>query len=99
MAYEIQFAASASRQLKTLNANDRALLIVEIEKQLSVEPLKQTRNRKPLRPNPIAPWELRIKNMRVFYDVSSGKPDEVSILAIGTKRGNKLYIEGTEIRL
>jgi len=99
VAYEIQFAESASRQLKALKANDRALLIAEIEKQLSVEPLKQTRNRKPLRPNPIAPWELRVKNMRVFYDVSSGKPDQVSILAIGTKQGNKLYIEGTEIRL
>jgi hypothetical protein len=82
-----------------LKANDRVLLVAEIEKQLSVEPLKQTRNRKPLRPNPIAPWELRVKHMRVFYDVSSSRPDQVSILAVGTKRGNKLYIESTEIRL
>lgn len=72
--------------------------MVAIEKRLTIEPPRQTRNRKPLLPNPIAPWELRVKDMRVFYDVSSGKK-LVSVLAIGTKRGNTLYIEGTEIRL
>jgi mRNA-degrading endonuclease RelE of RelBE toxin-antitoxin system len=45
VANEIQFAESASRQLKALKANERALLVAEIEKQLSVEPLKETRNR------------------------------------------------------
>jgi mRNA-degrading endonuclease RelE of RelBE toxin-antitoxin system len=28
----------------------------------------ETRRRKPLRPNRIAPWELRIDEYRVFYD-------------------------------
>ena len=99
MTYEIQFAHSATRQLRDLKAHDRALVIAQIEKQLSSEPLKATRNRKQLRPNPVAPWELRVKGLRVLYDVSSGKTNVVNILAIGIKRGNKLYIEDQEIQL
>ena len=99
MAYEIQFAESANRQLKALKASDRALLVIQVEKQLCAEPLKATRNRKPLRPNPVAPWELRVKNMRVFYDVSGGGRNVVSVLAIGIKQGNKIFIEGQEIEL
>ena len=99
MAYEIQFANSANRQLKELKAHDRALVIAQIEKQLSDKPLKAARNRKQLRPNPVAPWELRVKSLRAFYDVSGGNTNVVNILAIGIKRGNKLYIEGEEIQL
>lgn len=63
------------------------------------EPLRETRNRKQLRPNPIAPWELRVKNTRVFYDVTVDDPGVISVLAIGIKRGNRLNIEGQEIEL
>ena len=65
--------------------------------QLSHEPEVETRNRKRLRQNPIAPWELRIQNIRVFYEVE--QVGKVTILAIGKKRGNRLYIEGQEIQL
>ena len=99
MRYEIQFAESANRQLKALKASDRALVVMRIEKQLCDDPLKATRNRKPLRPNPIAPWELRVKNTRVFYDVAGGGRNVVSVLAIGIKQGSKLIIEGQEIEL
>jgi len=80
-----------------LTANERAGVVNAIELQLSKEPEAETRNRKRLRQNPIAPWELRIKNVRVFYDVE--EPSKVTILAIGKKRGNRLYIEGQEIQL
>jgi hypothetical protein len=63
------------------------------------EPLVETRNRKPLRPNPIAPWELRIQNLRVFYDVPIEEPNVVRILAVGMKEGNKLFIAGKEITI
>ena len=73
------------------------MIVDEVETQLAHEPLVETRNRKRLRPNPIAPWELRVKDMRVFYEVD--EPGVVTILAIGTKRGSRLYIEGEEIEL
>jgi hypothetical protein len=35
-------------------------------------PTLETRNRKPMRPNPIAPWELRIGHLRVYFEVEEG---------------------------
>ena len=97
MAYEIRFAASATRHLEEFAVSERAVIVAAVERQLSHEPLVATRNRKRLRPNPIAPWELRVRTVRVFYEVD--QPGVVTILAIGAKRGNRLYIEGEEIQL
>jgi hypothetical protein len=33
----------------------------------------------------------------VFYDVDADQPDLVNILALGVKRGNRLFIAGKEI--
>jgi mRNA-degrading endonuclease RelE of RelBE toxin-antitoxin system len=95
--YEIQFVASAKEQLKGFAVSDRTRIIGAIEKQLSNEPKKETRHRKRLRPNPLAPWELRVGHLRVFYDVED--KCKVTILAVGTKDRNKLYIGGKEIQL
>jgi mRNA-degrading endonuclease RelE of RelBE toxin-antitoxin system len=99
MAYVIEFAESVKGQLRPLAARDRALLFDAIEKQLLHEPLVETKNRKLLRPNPLAPWELRVGDLRVFYEVPEGEPDKVRILAVGEKRGNTLWIGGKEVQL
>lgn len=99
MPYDIQFAASVKRHLEALTARERSVVLGAIERQLSNEPLVETRNRKPLRPNPIAPWELRIGQLRVFYEVASGDPGVVRILAIGKKLRNTVRIADQEIRL
>ncbi len=55
-----------------------------------------------MRPNPLAPWELRIGNLRVYYDVEEiGDRDEpvVFIRAVGVKTRNSLRIGGEEIEL
>lgn len=99
MAYVIEFASSVKEQIRGLSARERAIVIESIEEQLLSEPLTETRNRKPMRPNPIAPWELRIGSLRVFYEVVSEEPDVVRILAVGRKEGNKLIIAGKEVDL
>ncbi len=99
MAYEIEFAQVVKEHMKSLKAYQRARVLDEIEKQLVYEPLTETRNRKHLRPNPIAPWELRVGELRVFYDVPFDEPDIVQVLAIGRKIGNKLYIGGKVVKL
>ena len=70
-----------------------------VKVQLQYEPLRETRTRKPLRPNPLAPWELRVGALRVFYEVDAREPDLVNVLAIGIKRGNRLIVAGKEIRV
>ena len=104
MPYEIQFADTAIGHLAALTARGRSTVIDAIENQLSHEPLIETRNRKLLRPNPIASWELRVGALRVFYDVASTGPPAttvsvVRILAVGKKERNVLRIGGKVVEL
>jgi len=59
-------------------------------------PTVETRNRKPMRPNPMAPWELRIGILRVYYDVEEEPEPVVRIHAVGIKQRNRVRI-GREV--
>ena len=97
--YRIRFAQSAEDQFADLTARHRAMVRDAIRTQLRSEPFRQTRQRKPLRPNPLAPWELRVGTLRVFYEEDRDEARLVNILAIGLKRRNRLLIAGKEIQL
>ncbi len=99
MAYKIDFADSTKEHLKYLTAHQRATIFESVKRQLVHEPFVKTRNRKNLAKNLIAPWELRIGDLRVFYDASPNEPNVVEIVAIGIKRGNRLLVAGKEIKL
>ncbi|NJL57697.1 addiction module toxin RelE [bacterium] len=66
--------------------------------QLTYEPTVPTRNRKEMRPNSTAVWELQIGNLRVYYDVDE-EEEIVDIRAIGVKEGNQVRIGGEIIEL
>ncbi|NEP77118.1 MAG: type II toxin-antitoxin system RelE/ParE family toxin [Okeania sp. SIO3B3] len=99
MPYEIEFVESVKPQLKILSLRERNLIFDAIEEQLLNEPLTPTKNRKLLRPNPLAPWELPLGDLRIFYEVVDEEPNIVRILAIGKKEGNKLFIGCQEVSL
>ena len=99
MPYEVEFAESVEAHFGALTARERATVLDMIRRQLLHEPLQETRHRKPLRPNPIAPWELRIGQLRVFYEVVGEELGIVRVLAVGRKVRNTLTIGDTEIRL
>lgn len=82
-----------------LSARDRHAVLDAIKVQLTHQPTTETRNRKPMRSNPLAPWELRIGKLRVFYDVESGSNPVVNVLAIGVKIGNVIKFGKHEERL
>jgi mRNA-degrading endonuclease RelE of RelBE toxin-antitoxin system len=71
-----------------------AIVLDAVDEQLTHQPTVETRNRKPLRPNPIAPWELRIGDLRVCYDVEDDPESIVHVRAIGVKQHNELRIGG-----
>jgi hypothetical protein len=50
-------------------------------------------------PQSLAPWELRVGSLRVFYEVDALEPDLENVLAIGVKRGNRLIVAGKEIHI
>jgi mRNA-degrading endonuclease RelE of RelBE toxin-antitoxin system len=49
-----------------------------------------------MRPNPLAPWELRIGDLRVYYDVEEKPEPTVCVLAVGVKQRNRVRI-GREV--
>jgi mRNA-degrading endonuclease RelE of RelBE toxin-antitoxin system len=53
---------------------------------------------RPLRPNQVAEWELRIGKYRIFYDVNTDR-NAVEVKMVGSKEGNKLFILGKEYEL
>ncbi len=57
------------------------------------EPNVKTRNRFPMRSNPVAAWELRVGRYRVFYNVEE-REKIVIIEAIGFKIGSQLFVRG-----
>lgn len=96
--YNIEFTDDAIEDLESLRRHEQQQTVDAVEKQLKHEPNKETRNRKRLRPNRLAEWELRTGDCRVFYDVD-GAAKLVRIVAVGIKRGNKLFIRGKEFEL
>src|SRR2546430_1414068 len=98
MPYGIIFEPDAVEHLQACSARNRATVLDQVERQLSHEPGLETRHRKRLRPNPLAPWELRVGNLRVFYDIQE-ETSCVRIVAVGRKRGNRLVIADEEVLL
>jgi mRNA-degrading endonuclease RelE of RelBE toxin-antitoxin system len=85
-------------QLGNLKKTEAKIIVDAIKKQLTDEPFTQTKNRKPLRRNPLSRWELRVKKYRIFYE-SSQDGNAVEIKAIGHKEHNRLFINGKEFEL
>ncbi len=96
MPYQIEYSPDAEDHLKALTARQQAIVLDMVEEQLIYQPTVETRNRKPMRPNPIAPWELRIGNLRVYYDVEEDPEPVVYIRAVGVKERNRVRI-GKEV--
>jgi mRNA-degrading endonuclease RelE of RelBE toxin-antitoxin system len=97
LPYEVEFDPIVQHHFQYLTARERAWVMDEVWAQLTYEPLVGTRNRKRLRPNTLATWELRVGDLRIFYDVFD--THVVRILAVGRKRGNVVIIAGREITL
>lgn len=97
MRFDVRFVPSASEDLGSYGAREQRIILDAIEDLLGTDADVETRRRKQLQPNPLAPWELRIGDYRVFYEV---KPDGlVRVLAVGHKRHNDLFIRGERVEI
>jgi mRNA-degrading endonuclease RelE of RelBE toxin-antitoxin system len=95
MPYRITITEDAERQLRALSVRDQRNLETAVLTRLVHAPTSPTKAVKQLRPNPFAQFELRAGQLRALYNVES---DEVIILLVGRKVGNKLIVEGDEFR-
>ncbi len=96
MPHRIDYSPVAEDHLRVLTARQQKTVLDTVDEQLTYQPTVETRNRKLMRPNPLAPWELRIGQLRVYYDVEEEPEPVVVILAVGVKERNLVRI-GKEI--
>lgn len=81
--FRIRYSGGVAADLAALCSSERSRLLDRIEAQLRDQPTRVARNRKPL-PGLVPPWdhvppiwELRVGDLRVFYDV-----DEPALIVI-----------------
>jgi len=89
----------AEEHLRALTARQQAIVLDTVDKQLTHQPTRETTNRKPMRPNPVVHWELRVGNLRVYYDVEEQPEPVVYIRAVGVKERNRVRIGKEVIKL
>ena len=98
MAYTFEYSEDAIEHIRVLPAYRRRTIVDQLEDRLVHEPTVSTRHRKPMDPDKklyVAPWELRLGDLRVYYAVEAEK---VIVVAVGVKRREKLFIGGREVK-
>lgn len=96
--YTVDISDDAEKDLTYYRAYERRIILEGALVQLGEHPNIESIDRKKLRTNPIAPWEVKVGKYRVFYAI---EPDGlvVVIVSIGHKEHNTLYIRGKVVRL
>jgi mRNA-degrading endonuclease RelE of RelBE toxin-antitoxin system len=95
--FRIDFTPSAAADLAHFRAVDQRVIVEAIRVHLTIDADIESRRRKRLTANPVAPWELRVGDHRVFYEIAEDAA--VRILAVGIKEHNDLFIRGKKAEL
>ena len=96
--YRLALTEEAKADLSYYTAFERKIMATAIRAQLSDSPAMEPRHRTRLRDNPVARWELRSGHYRIFYEVDE-TAWQVTIVAVGHKDHNRLFIRGQEVQL
>jgi mRNA-degrading endonuclease RelE of RelBE toxin-antitoxin system len=97
LRFRISFKPSADDDLNHFSVSDQRIIIAAISEFLSSDAEIESRRRKRLKDNAVAPWELGVGDHRVFYDIDESA--SVMILAIGVKEHNELFIRGKKVTI
>jgi mRNA-degrading endonuclease RelE of RelBE toxin-antitoxin system len=97
MRFRVIVSPSAAQDLQHFRVSERRLVLDAVQNHLGVDANVESRRRKRLRPNPLAPWEMRVGSFRVFYEIEG--ESIVRVLAVGSKEHNTLLIRGRKVDL
>jgi mRNA-degrading endonuclease RelE of RelBE toxin-antitoxin system len=96
--FQISYTDSALEDISTFRKNDQTVIFDTVDEQLIHQPDVITRNRKRLRSNASAEWQLKIGDFRVLYDIDAAE-ERVEVKFVGQKQGAKLLVRGREFVL
>jgi mRNA-degrading endonuclease RelE of RelBE toxin-antitoxin system len=88
MRFSICFVPSAHKDLIFYPVARQRIIADSIKRHLTYDANLETRRRKKLIDHPVGPWELRIGDIRVFYDIENDT--DAKITAIGRKVHNEI---------
>jgi mRNA-degrading endonuclease RelE of RelBE toxin-antitoxin system len=97
MKFQITLTPSAEEDLRHFRVHEQRIIVDAILIHLSIDAGTPSRRRRKLRPNPLAPWELRVGSYRAFYEIEGEVA--VKVVAIGSKEHNSLLIRGRVVEL
>lgn len=97
MKFEVEFTPGAEEDLDYYAQYVQRIIVKAILVHLQFDANVPTKRRKQLRPNPLAPWELRVSEYRVFYEIQEDM--KVKVVAIGHKEHNDLFIRGKKAEI
>ena len=98
LQYRIEYSPESEKHLRALTARQRRTVLDTVDEQLAHQPAVETRNRRQMRPNRLAGWELRIGDLRVYYDIEADPKPVVVVNAVGVKKGNQIVISGEVVK-
>jgi mRNA-degrading endonuclease RelE of RelBE toxin-antitoxin system len=96
MRFCIALTFSATEDIGHFDPYEQRMIVAAIKSYLQVDADVESHRRKRLRPNQLAPWELKVGKYRVFYDLADST---VKVLAVGYKEHNDLFIRGKRVEL
>jgi mRNA-degrading endonuclease RelE of RelBE toxin-antitoxin system len=97
-AWIVTLKESVIDDLRALGRARGRVVLKAAAERLASDPLTVTRNLKSLRPNRVAHRELRLfGRYRVLFTIDEAEKT-VSIVLVGEKRGNSLYVQGERFR-
>ncbi|NQT51364.1 type II toxin-antitoxin system RelE/ParE family toxin [bacterium] len=97
MRFEVILLPSAERDLEWYTTRQQGIILDALTAFLELDADIETRRRKRLRDNAVGPWEIRVGEFRVFYELAA--PQRVRVLAIGHKVHNALFIRGKRVEI
>ncbi len=97
MKFQIKLTPSAQGDLAYFRSFEQKIILQGIKKYLTEDAHTEMVRKKRLRPNPLAPWELKLGDYRIFYDLETEA--SIKIIAIGYKEHNELFIRGRKLEL
>jgi mRNA-degrading endonuclease RelE of RelBE toxin-antitoxin system len=94
--WRICFTPSSEADLRCYRVFEQRAIVDAIKVHLAVDAGIETTRRKRLHEHPIATWELRVGEHRVFYELGEAT---ITVVAVGHKEHNDLFIRGKKVEL
>ena len=89
----------AREDIRYFKPYEQRIISQGIRTYLTHDAFVESKHRKQLDENPIAPWEVRVGHYRIFYKPDDEDPDSIVIVSVGHKEHNQLVIRGRKVQL